>query len=350
MQPDNRNSFDALRLAAAVMVFHSHMFALKGLPEEPLPWLRLLWSGVGLGTFFVISGYLVTNSVLRRPDLLQFLGRRAVRIMPGLTVNVLFCVLLGAAVTTLSVRDYFAAPQTFEFLRGNVLLAFQDVQYNLPGVFSGNPSTAVNGSLWTLPYEIALYFFVGFVVWATRNSALRATLAVLGFAGCFSLQLLQLSSRGINYEIHLWTTLQTIHLGAWGGLFFLGALMALAKDLRRSLTVICAAAAILFWGKTSSLALMLLLGGLVIAVGESKALRLPQRMGDLSYGIYLYAFPVQQAVVMFIEDARLRTQYPMALAITFVLAYLSWRLVESPAMRLKGGLPRWLGRRSTAVP
>lgn len=346
MQPDHRNSFDSLRLAAALMVFHSHMLALKGLPEERIPWLDTSWSSVGVAIFFVISGYLVTKSVQRSPDLLQFYWRRAVRIMPGLMVNVLFCVLLGAVLTTLALGEYFSSPQTFIFLRSNVFLAFQEVQFELPGVFVGNPAErGVNGSLWTLPYEIALYVVIGFAMCAARDRAVRLVLATLGLAACFAVFMTHHAYPGTNYVFTVWNTLTTKPFGIYGSLFFVGALIALANNLRHALAMVLAGTALLAWGDTTVAAGYLLLGGLAIAIGESKALRLPARMGDLSYGVYLYAFPVQQAVIERVHG-RLRLEYPVALAITFALAFLSWRLVEAPGLKLKSGLLARLGARA----
>jgi len=335
MQPHRGNSFDALRLAAAFMVFHSHQSVLTGRPANNLPWIDTAWSGVGVGMFFAMSGYLVTQSILRDPDLLTFYWRRVVRIMPGLAVNVLFCVALGAWLTTLPLEEFAASPVTFEFLRNNLLLAVYDPRYALPGVFAGNVETGVNGSLWTLPYEIAMYVVLGLALCAARERAVRVCIVLIALAATFAIMMVQVYSKDTNYVFQVWNWLTTKPLGIYGFLFFLGAMFALAGNLRHSFAFAAAASFVLYWGDTNLVAAYVALAAVVITVGQSPALKLPARLGDISYGLYLYGFPVQQAVSHFMGQRHFKAQYVIALTITAVLAYVSWRVVERPALQLK---------------
>ena len=146
------NSFDLLRLLAAFGVLWSHQFPLLGLPEPSAQPLAMTIGALSVGTFFAISGYLNTQSLFRGGSLVPFLVRRALRIYPALIVCVGFCIVLGALLTTVSLRDFWSSGHTLLFaLKNTTLVAY--FSQTLPGVFGGLPYPQVNGSLWTLPYE-----------------------------------------------------------------------------------------------------------------------------------------------------------------------------------------------------
>ncbi len=152
------NSFDLLRLlAAAAVVFH-HVAPLSGRPAQRL--FSTDFGELGVGVFFVISGYLVTASWRRTPRLWTFLKKRLLRIEPALVASLAVTALvLGAFATTLPPADYFRAPQVWLYVVRNALL--YPVTYELPGVFTHNPLPAVvNGSLWTLRLEFSFYLGV----------------------------------------------------------------------------------------------------------------------------------------------------------------------------------------------
>src|SRR5437588_12535091 len=117
-----RNNFDALRLVAALSVVFSHSFLVAEGSEanEPFVWLsgnQCILGLVGVFVFFVISGYLVTESWCRRPLPGQFALRRGLRIYPGLMVNVALCAfVIGPLVSALSLPAYFYGPELPDFL------------------------------------------------------------------------------------------------------------------------------------------------------------------------------------------------------------------------------------------
>lgn len=141
------NNLDFLRFVAATFVIFSHSFALRGERWDPL----LLVTGyqsfgqLGVGVFFLISGMLVTRSWLGRPSIGQFVGRRALRILPGLFCAVLFGLLVvGPLTTELPWRTYFRLPETWAYLQN---ASAYHLEFHLPGVFTHLPFRAVNGSL-----------------------------------------------------------------------------------------------------------------------------------------------------------------------------------------------------------
>ena len=104
--------------------------------------------------FFALSGFLVAGSLSRSRSLVTFAGLRALRIVPALAVDTVFCALiLGVIMTTAPLRVYFASAEFFEYF----LNVFGDIHYHLPGVFRTHPSDMVNEQLWTIPYELKCY-------------------------------------------------------------------------------------------------------------------------------------------------------------------------------------------------
>ena len=161
-----RNNFDALRLIAALSVVFSHSFLIAEGSEanEPFVWLsgnQCILGLVGVFVFFVISGYLVTESWCRSPLPGHFALRRGLRIYPGLMVNVALCaLLLGPLVTSLPLGAYFSSPELRDFVVKTVTL--NPGPLALPGVLFADNAVGlhINGSLWTLRYEIMMYLMI----------------------------------------------------------------------------------------------------------------------------------------------------------------------------------------------
>lgn len=159
------NNLNLLRALAALSVLLSHSFALSsGSPAtEPLRSLIGMTPGsIAVDVFFVISGFLVTASICRSQSLIDFVAARFLRIFPGLFVMLVLSVFgLGLAMTTLSPKAYLSSSATYSYFAWCLTL-FRGVKYELPGVFEANPyRLAVNGSLWTLPYEVRMYAILG---------------------------------------------------------------------------------------------------------------------------------------------------------------------------------------------
>ena len=158
------NNFDFIRLVAAILVIISHSNALLGDKELDL-WAKLTlgtlsFSHLGVAIFFIISGYLITQSSQNSINWKSYLWKRLLRLIPGLIVVLLLCAfVLGPLATTESVPDYFRNKETYQFLFSTFLYI---QNYSLPSVFTQNPIPAVNGSLWTLAYEFTLYIAVLF--------------------------------------------------------------------------------------------------------------------------------------------------------------------------------------------
>jgi peptidoglycan/LPS O-acetylase OafA/YrhL len=336
--PDAPNGFDALRFLAATAVLVGHSWPLTGRKPEPFPggWDTL--GGIGVAVFFVISGFLVSASRERSASVWSFLHKRALRILPAfLFVCVLSVFALGPWLTSFPLDEYFDHSQTRIYFAN---LTMFDVQLALPGVFTTNVYPhAVNGSTWTLPIECFMYLLLalGGIVFLNRW-AMPAIAAAL--IAAFHFHAIEWAGSGA----HVWMTLPVYYTVKYGIFFALGT----CAYLWREELPLSPLAAALLWGvavllrssEFSIIAYMLALAysTLVVAALPSALLTRWGRWGDFSYGMYLFAFPVQQTVVHF-YGARLPLPSNIALCfgITLVFAVLSWHLVERPALALKRG-------------
>lgn len=328
------NNFDFLRLAAAMAVLLSHQFALQGRPE-PVTAIGS-WGGIGVLVFFAISGYLVAGSWQRDPHAGRFLWRRALRLWPGLLVAmglVTFC--LGPWVSQLSWHDYFHHDGTWRYLR---LLGLWEFHSELPGSFATNahPGSA-NGSLWTLPIEARCY----------------VVLALLGGLGVLTRPWLTWTLWGslLGWFFFVWSVGYENPLrmqAQMGVVFATGAALQWCEPWwkSRSHRLIWVLAALVAAGLGLGWADMMVTLGMAISVvwlgtRSTPVLRQCGRFGDFSYGLYIYAFPVQQTF-FWLGGAGLPFELGslVVVLITLALAALSWHLIEAPALRLKPPTPR----------
>ncbi|MDD3609828.1 MAG: acyltransferase [Halothiobacillaceae bacterium] len=324
------NQFNFLRFFAAFLVFYGHQYILSG------SWPGTALShNMGVYIFFVISGYLISMSWDKDPSLGRFFIKRSVRIFPALFVCVLLSVfVLGPAVSSLSVYEYFESVPTWVYL-GNVFL---HVSYYLPGVFEGNPHpNSVNGSLWSLPVEFLMYILVA-VLGVLLNSAKLVKYSVLFVFLVFLLLTkfwaLDAKEVIVFYGMDLKTVIYT------GVFFWAGALMYHLKAWRYFTFEIFVLSLLVFlfslqWGEVASWLQYILVPLLVLSFGFSsvKVLRFFNK-ADYSYGLYIYAFPVQQFLV-FVNPGHLYWNLFIGFAVTLVFAALSWHWVEKPFLAMK---------------
>ncbi|HMJ33995.1 MAG TPA: acyltransferase [Baekduia sp.] len=327
-----RNSFDLLRLAAALAVLVSHSFALAGDREPHVGSLAL--GTIAVLVFFAISGFLITQSWILEPRLLTFLGKRALRIMPALVAVLVLCALvLGLVATTLPPTDYLTDAGVWKYVGANALMK---TTYELPGVFTSNPFPgAVNGSLWTLKHEVRCYLLVAMVGLAgllrDRRAATAALLAAIGVAAGADGHgpdvlgdPVLLRSFCVAALLYVWR--ERVPWSVPAAVALLGAWVATSGSEAG------------VWVATLALPYATILAAYALPASWQ---RLTSR-GDISYGVYLWAFPVQQVVASAWHDVPPGMLIALTLPATVALAIASWVLIERPAMRLK---TRLVGRR-----
>lgn len=317
------NSFDLVRLVAAGLVVWSHQYALLGLPEPAVAVLRTSFGGLGVLIFFAVSGYLNTVSISRSRSVPIFLLNRALRIYPALLVCVVLTATLGLFVAS-DLRAYVSLQLASFIVKDSTL--FFGVRAGVPGVFEANAfPEALNGSIWTLPYEAKMYVVLALGMALCRY---RTSAPLVVFAGAGTLALCAVVGLIAPRPETFWLTFST--------LFLAGSAVAAAEAVVGLPLAIAALAgfALLFAALGDHyLAWELFVAAFVVAVGAIKPPRWLVPPLDLSYGIYLYSFPVQQI------SATLTTNFWLALAfssvITFALALFSALTVERLALGLK---------------
>ncbi len=329
-------AFDGLRLAAALAVLFTHSYPLLG-REQLDPLARLTnnstnFSELGLITFFAISGNLVTQSWFRDPSIWRFLTRRSLRIIPGLAFVIFISfAIIGPLLTTLDVADYFSRREAWSYLAK--VLVFPS-QYGLPGVFADNPfPTVVNGSLWSLRAEVVLYCAIGVLGVVRVVGAQWTVLAVA--TSCLAIYVVLTRADSANQIMFFH---QALTLFANAIPFFIGATLAFTTLSSGRLWLVAATLTGLTLALVSTPAfkplLVITLPIVVIQIGREAQCDL-SRLGDYSYGLYLWGFVVQQTVVNYVPTLEPTSLFFVAVVPTFVMAVLSWHLVEKHALRWK---------------
>lgn len=335
------NNFNLIRIVAALAVMTSHSFPLAIGPHAAEPFgesLGMPMGSIAVDIFFATSGFLVTASLLTRRSVIEFVWARTLRIFPALLIMLLITVFgLGVFFTSLPLPSYLTDSAIYIYLVDCTTLIF-GVAYNLPGVFDGNPyKKAVNGSLWTMPYEIKMYAILA-IVWVVSRipkgikfrtfelaivtgAVVAGVLAVANHfyfpTEAFTRLFFMFFSGATFYVLKEYITLSRSFF--W---FFVIALLASAIANKHAFFVVyvLTIAYVLFY----------------IAYIPSGRLRKYNQMGDYSYGVYIYAFPVQQSVAALIPGVSVLSMLLISASSTLLIAALSWHLLERHALSLKG--------------
>lgn len=326
------NNLNLLRLVAAFLVLYAHSFDFLGLTHRPNI-LGMSYGGFGVNVFFVISGYLITRSWEYDPNILRFLYKRCLRIFPGLfVVIVLSALIYGPLMTTLSLRDYFNHPAFLFYFRN---LALYPVYY-LPGVLEKAViPNAVNGSLWSLPVEFYLYLNVLFIGFIFQSNKILYLLMTIVFAIMIIFWV-----PNAPFTVIYGVDVKQVYLA---GIFFLIGAVHYKFKLERYYTlsgVVIACFALAFFSHFNQLrlpSLWLFLPYIILSFGFSTCWLggLVNKLGDYSYGVYIYAFPTQQAVLYAYPDISLFAYVFISSIITLFFAVLSWHYIEEPFLSMK---------------
>lgn len=332
------NNFDALRLLAAAAVIYGHAHPLTKSAEVVV--LGNTVQALAVKIFFVVSGFLIATSWTLDPNPLRYLRKRALRIFPGLAFLLLLTVLIvGPLFTQLPLKDYFSNSGVWRYFWSNLLMS---PVYGLADVFPQNPyPSAVNGSLWSLPVEFLMYLLMPCVLVFSRIGGKHALFLVftlmLAVVSIYSLRVGRPAPTQVFYGTGLASVLDVAPY------FFLGSLYSITS-LRKMLEPGFALFAVGFFAlfqptsaAASEVVLYVLLPLVVLAFGTANTpvLRRAGRFGDFSYGLYLYGFVVQQSFLALFPSMTANENAIASLIVAFVMSFISWHLVESPALRFK---------------
>lgn len=323
--------FDFLRIALAISVVIVH----SALAAHGTWALQIIWNGPAYGlasavlpAFFILSGFLVAGSLERTPRLSAFLGLRAIRIVPALAVEVLLCaILLGPLLTTYTLAEYVSHPD----FRDYFLNILGIIHYELPGVFQGNALPGVvNVSLWTVPYELEAYL-------------LLAALALLGFIRRRWILLgLIIAFSVIEIVLVVWTG-EVLDVGPPRGRllilsFIWGVVFYRFRDsipFRLPLALLAAGGAVgAFMNPYTAMFGLPLAAYATVYVGVLQIPRIPVlSSGDYSYGLYLFAFPIQQLHALAFPHSNWIENSIFGLTCGLMYAAFSWHCVEKPILQ-----------------
>ena len=334
----HHNNFDFLRFLFAIFVIITHSYALSGIGEDQ-EWLysatnrQLSFSGLGLSGFFVISGFFIFKSLERSKNLWDYLKKRILRVFPGLFV----VLLLSLCVVPLIYEG--RAPLLFNstyltYLPYNLsLYGFQGV---ISGVFDNQPYHSLNGSLWTIRYEFSLYLAIALLFFIIERKQLVI------FLVCSVLVVMMLM---FHFAIDCFgdskiAGMLGVHILNLGGFFVVGTLLATLSFEKWNSPLLVAIAFLVAVG-----AMYLEMFGVVKHVCFSivvlglgflpiKGISTFARYGDASYGIYIYAFPIQQLLIYFFEPS-ITNVIISSIVIATIFGYLSWHFMEKKALLFK---------------
>ena len=323
------NNYNLIRMVAASSVLFSHSWPISLGPETVEPLKK--WTGFSLGTiavfvFFAVSGFFITKSFDRRDSIWSFMIARILRIYPALfLVLILTVLIIGTAFTNMPVTDYFLKGETATYVPFNLSLI--KMQYALPGVFASNPyGPAINGSLWTLFYEVLCYFGVVALGLCGFLAKRRFWIFLTAFAMLQAVALVAPLGTMLTHIAHLSLPF------AMGSAFYvyrdrvpLGGVYAVGLGLAAFISRGSIFQAPMFILAVSYACFWL---GHVRWAGRNAY----NRLGDYSYGMYIYAFPVQQMVVALAPGTSPLSLAATSFPLTLLLAILSWHLVERPAL------------------
>jgi peptidoglycan/LPS O-acetylase OafA/YrhL len=330
------NNYGALRLLFAYLVIISHSAELADGDRHREP-LTMLFGTLSFGTiavagFFLISGALISKSFQTTSTTSGYLAKRVLRIYPGFIVAFLASLTIVGALSGATPHLADAPSLIVINLKRLMLLQTPD----LPGAFAGTPYASLNGSMWTLAYEFRCYLLVALIgscMALTRQRAVivAASLAmiaagalplptppgvIIGLIGDPQQTLLLTGTFGIGAGFQLYA--DTI---AYRGRYALAAavilIIAMTSPLLANLGVALAGGYLIFW--------------FALAVRSAPLARIG-RDTDISYGVYLYAFPVQKLILWRMPNLDPSLVTVITAAAATLLAWQSWTWIEKPAM------------------
>lgn len=322
----DENNFNLLRVLAALMVIVYHSYLFTG---QQLNYMhRLSLGSLGVDIFFIISGFLVSGSYLHRNDPKTYIISRFLRIWPALIVNAILTAFIMAPLITTSPLNFSFFTAILKYAYTCVILDYPSSR-GLPGVFTGMVYPSMNGPLWTLNYEVTLYCIVGllglFQILYSRSRMgkflIIYTLAYLIFT---------LSVDSYSDFLRLFTV------------FFAGIAFQIFKDKIKLTNIGMFIAASLFiafhyssFKTVHILPFSLCVAYLVIGFAflPVKFLHAYNKVGDFSYGLYIYGWPVSHLLQKTFTDPFFITIN--TIIITTIIAMLSWHLVEKRMLSFK---------------
>lgn len=337
---NHQNNFNFLRLlfATIVIISHSILFIDGDNHREPLD--QFFQTGFALGQlavlgFFLLSGFLIVKSWTSQPQLWPFLKKRILRIYPGFIVaSILSEYIFGPLGGN---PHYWDTYSTWIVLRRLITLGLPGE----PDAFPALHYTLVNESLWSVRYEFVCYIVAAFIgclgLYRRRYLilGLLALVSILSTIQCTTGSTLVPYWQGKLSEL-IGPSIRPLAMFLTGACYYLFA-DKIQYTRRGVLICIFATYPCMFHYTTGQVALQIF-GSYVLfasAFMKSPFMQSFGRRSDISYGVYLYAFPIGQLILNSNRSIDAYLLILLTCLSSFVIGWLSWHLVEKPFLRLK---------------
>ena len=334
-----KNNLNALRLFFALLVIVSHSYPLvfglaTGSDVEPLYRLshgQIDFGSLAVNCFFLMSGFLLVLSWEKSRGFLDFMFKRVLRVYPGLTVCILVCIFVVGPLGGVDLHHYFQNRDTYRLLQYLALIRFWN---SLPGVFANNPvPEIIDSSLWTIKYEIFCYIIIAIMGVARLVKVVPVLIALAATYLFYNIVSI--------LHISLPLALAPDYMPRFLTYFLMGSAFYLLRDKipHNRIWLAVSVLAILFALHSGMRFVFPIFGAYCLfyfAFSPTIPLFGFGRKWDLSYGTYLYAWPIQQLLLQHVPV----TQQPTILAIATIplslaAAAVSWALVERPFLEFK---------------
>ncbi|WP_313373531.1 acyltransferase [Chishuiella sp.] len=333
---NNQNNLNILRLIFASSVIISHSYPLTNNIEI---FQKLTNEQVDLGRlsveiFFIISGYLIFKSLNFSKSIISYLWKRILRLFPALIVMLIFTTIIVIFVNTS--KNIFLQNDFYSYIPNN--LSLYRVQYNINGVFENNLySKTINGSLWTLYYEFTMYLIIiPFIVIKSKKWNLIILIIIFLLLSFF-----HLFKPNFFHGIFKILELNSLEFYRLSLYFIAGSILSLLNlnkiKNNRIIYLLISILILSLYFNIYKFTSIFLLPFIVIIIGLSfnkKTWKFTEKIGDLSYGIYIYGFLIQQTLMNYFNLNHIELSL-YSMFFTVILAYLSWHLIEKKALNYK---------------
>jgi len=341
-----QNNFDFLRFTLAFIVILFHLLVLSD--NASLKWVQpFVNAETAVSAFFIISGFLITNSYANSKTLGRYFKNRASRLLPGYILAVLVCAVSFSMVSVFSFSEYFQSRELIYYLLSN-LLFLNFLHPNLPGVFENNPvMSAINGSLWTIKVEVMFYLIVPLIyktvhkmgIWQRNTALISIYLSAFIYRYLCDYLVLHSSVSQFSELKHQLPGLMNYFIA---GMLLYYNFNWIREKMNFSLPVlgliIVSGHYIMGTDYLFAIGLALIIFWLAFSFPKLNHFA---KYGDFSYGIYIFHFPTIQLLISIgFINSTLSWNYLTAILIVLTISLLSWNLVEKHFLTAKMSLPK----------
>lgn len=333
MSEGRNNNLDVIRFFAAILVIVCHSFPLS-YGKTSSDYLaqytnnRLSLGGFAVSIFFVFGGFLIAKSMDGKKNAVSYFSARCKRIFPSLIFVV--CILtfvVGPIITNISVREYFTSKETFKYLANMFLIPI----HNLPGVFENNVyPRVVNGALWTLPVEFMCYILI-YIAYKIKLFEKKKYALTIPFVVIVTIALLFIKN---NFIISVVRPIMLYYIGL--GLYVFRDNIVLSRKYFLVSTIMFI---VFICVKMDVLAMLVVFPYMMfyLAYGLKYKFKDFSKRGDISYGMYLWGWPIAQFVCM-IFDGKIKWYINSLIVIilSIIFGYITYMIIDKRILHIGG--------------